>query len=201
MKSAVVFDVGGVLLDWNPRYLYRKLLPTEASISAFFDEVGFAAWNAKQDSGRPWADGVRELATRFPHHSRLIEAANVRWPEMIAGPIHETVTLLENLKSNGTPVFAITNFSSEKWFMACEQFRFLTLFDDAVVSGDVGVMKPDAAIYHRLLQRNRLRPQGCIFVDDSPINVAGASAVGMIGIHFQSPSKLRAELGSHGVSI
>lgn len=197
-SPAIVFDIGGVLLDWNPRHLYRKLLPSDQHVEAFFEEVDFASWNLAQDAGRTWQEGVSLLSAQYPHHRHLIKAANVRWIEMISSPIAGTVALLEELHARGAPLFAITNFSSEKWIVAHEEFPFLGLFRDVVVSGDERVMKPDPAIFEILLSRQELRASDCIFIDDSAPNVAAANKVGMNGLHFRTPERLHTELLAHG---
>lgn len=201
MTLSVVFDVGGVLIDWNPRHLYRKLLPDETAIDAFLDEVGFHAWNAQQDAGRAWDQAVADLAGRFPHRRALIEAADGRWPEMVAGPIAGTVAILEALHESGTPLFAITNFSSAKWRLTQERFSFLNRFRDIVVSGDERVVKPEADIFRRFLDRNDLAPEECLFIDDSPVNTKGAAAIGMRPVRFQSPDALREALAEHGIRV
>ncbi|MGI9406902.1 MAG: HAD family hydrolase [Hyphomicrobiaceae bacterium] len=201
MNKVVVFDVGGVLLDWNPRYLYRKLLPDDATIEAFFDEVGFSAWNISLDAGRNWDEAVAELGSRFPHRQALIEAAHFRWFDMVSGPIIGTVEILEALNADDVPLYAITNFSSEKWIGAKERFAFLNHFRDTVVSGDEKITKPDPAIYECLLQRNSLEPENCVFIDDSAANVASATAIGIPAIQFKSPAALRNDLVANGFSL
>ncbi|MEH6524637.1 MAG: HAD family phosphatase [Sneathiella sp.] len=201
MGQAVIFDIGGVLLDWDPRNLYRKMLPDETSIDAFFDEVGFANWNAQQDKGRQWSEGVADLSEQFPHRSSLIEAAHLRWNEMIENTFPDTVVILESLAAQQFPLYAITNFSSEKWGEVQKRFEFLSLFRDAVVSGDEKVMKPDAAIFQCLLTRNDLQAGECIFIDDSPVNTKGAEALGMKTVRFETSAQLRNELEEHGLII
>ncbi|MEH6547602.1 MAG: HAD family phosphatase [Sneathiella sp.] len=201
MRKAVIFDIGGVLLDWNPRHLYRKMLPDEKSIDAFFDEVGFSAWNIQQDAGRSWGDGVAELIEEFPHHNSLIKAAHLRWHEMIESPIHDTVVILELLAARQTALFAISNISSEKCAELQERFKFFSLFRDIVVSGDEKVLKPEATIYQRFLTRNDLQAEDCIFIDDSPVNTKGAEALGMKAVRFETPAQLLNELEEYGLII
>ena len=201
MTLSVVFDVGGVLIDWNPRHLYRKLLPDETAIDAFLDEVGFLAWNAQLDAGRDWDQAVADLSGRFPHRRALIEAADRRWSEMVAGPISGTVAILDALHGNGAPLYAITNFSSQKWRLTQARYPFLTRFRDVVVSGDERAVKPDAEIFHRFLDRNELAPETCLFIDDSAANVDAAAGVGMHSVRFQSPDSLRKSLAERGIGI
>lgn len=200
MTLSVVFDVGGVLIDWNPRHLYRKLLPDETAIDAFLDEVGFLAWNAQLDAGRDWDQAVADLSGRFPHRRALIEAADRRWSEMVAGPISGTVAILDALHGNGAPLYAITNFSSQKWRLTQARYPFLTRFRDVVVSGDERLVKPDAEIFRCFLERNGLTPETCLFIDDAPANVESAVELGMRGVQFQSPDALREALAEHGFS-
>ena len=201
MPLSLVFDVGGVLIDWNPRHLYRRLLPDETAVEDFLDEVGFYSWNARQDAGRDWDTAVAELAARFPHRRLLIEAGHHRWLEMVAGPITGTVEILEALHGNGTPLYAITNFSSEKWRLTQARFAFLNQFRDVVVSGDEKAMKPEPEIFRRFLDRNNLAPEACLFIDDSAANAEGAAAMGMHAVRFESAEALRQALVEHGVAV
>ena len=200
MPRAVVFDVGCVLIQWDVYALYRKLLPNDAAITAFIDEVDLFAHNLEFDRGKPFADGVRELSAAFPHHAALIRAFDERWEETVTGPIQGTVDILEALKQDGVPLYAITNFASEKWALTSKRFPFLvSSFIDVVVSGDEGTIKPDREIFERLLQRNALSAENCLFIDDTEKNVAGAKAVGMDGVQFKSPQQLRYDLEARGL--
>ncbi|HZC27740.1 MAG TPA: HAD family hydrolase, partial [Actinopolymorphaceae bacterium] len=172
--DAVVFDVGGVLLDWNPRYLYRTLLPDEAAVERFLAEVCTAEWNAAQDAGRSWAEAVAELTARFPDHADLIRAFDERWPEMVAGQLDETVGVLTELQAKGIPTFALTNFSADKWEITRRRWDFLRALDGAVVSGIELVAKPDPEIYSLLLERYDLMPHRTFYTDDVHANVEAA---------------------------
>lgn len=197
--KAVVFDLGGVLIDWDPRYLYRKLLADEAAVEEFLATVCTPEWNAEQDRGRPFAEGVAELVERFPVHAAAITAYHERWPEMLAGDIGGAVELLAELRAAGVPVYALTNWSAETFPVAQRRFPFLQWFEDIVVSGEVKLAKPDPRIYRLALERNRLRAQTTLFVDDALHNVQAARALGLPAIHFQSPHALRAELAQRGL--
>ncbi|MFO1350344.1 MAG: HAD family phosphatase [Gammaproteobacteria bacterium] len=190
----VVFDVGGVLLDWNPRYLYRKLFTEEAAMEHFLTHVCSYTWNLMQDAGRPFADGLVELKSRYPEHAGMINAYHQRWEEMVAGEIAGSVAILSALRKRKVPLFAITNFSTEKFVQVERRYDFFRAFSGIVVSGEVRLIKPDPAIYLRLLHENRLKAGECVFIDDSLINVRGAEAVGMHAIHFRSPAQLRDDL-------
>jgi 2-haloacid dehalogenase len=194
MAKAVIFDIGAVLIDWNPKYLYAKLLPDEAAIDAYLDEIGFHEWNRALDAGGLWGPGIEDLVTRFPHHKELIEASHLRWHEMLPGAIDGTVAILDRLAEKGTPLYAITNYSTEKWLETKARFPFFGHFRDIVVSGDERLLKPDAAIYRLCLERNALKAGECIFIDDQPKNVAAAAALGIDAIQFEAPEQLEREL-------
>lgn len=198
--TAVIFDVGGVLVDWNPRYLYRKLFDgDEAGMERFLTHVCSMTWTLMQDAGRPFADGVAALAARYPEHAELIAAYDARWDEMVAGAFDEVVALVGALEARGVPLYALTNFSVEKFTGVRRRFDVFDAFDGIVVSGAVGLVKPDPAIYLRLVQDHGLRPAACLFIDDSPINVAGAEAVGIAAHRFRGAPALRAELERRGL--
>jgi 2-haloacid dehalogenase len=199
MRNTVIFDIGGVLIDWNPRYLYSKLLPDDAAIESFLHEIGFDDWNRRLDGGGLWGPRVAELTELYPHHRALIEAAHHRWHEMLPGEISGTVAILERLAASQVPLYAITNYSTEKWIETKARFPFFAHFRDIVVSGDEQMLKPDAAIYQLCLQRNGLEAESCIFIDDVPRNVAAASTVGIEGILFENPQKLEADLKARGI--
>ncbi len=196
----VVFDVGDVLLHWDPHAPYRALLPDEAAIRAFFDEIDFYGWNLENDRGHGWDRAVAELSAKFPHRADLIRVAHQQWGESITGPIEGTVEILRRLKAAGVPLYAITNFS-EKWAEAQARYDFLReSFIDVVVSAEERLVKPDPRIYEVLLKRNALKPEDCVFIDDRLANVEAARGVGMAAIHFQSPEALERDLRALGVA-
>ena len=195
----VVFDIGNVLVHWEPRALYRKIFATEDEVEWFITHVCNSDWNIEQDRGRSFAEGVAELTARFPQHAEAIAAYDLRWHETVLGPIDGTVAILEELAARGTALYAITNFNQHKFRESAARFPFLRLFRDTVVSGDERLLKPDPAIYRVLLTRNGLAAGDCVFIDDSEKNVKGAEAVGMTGIHFTTPDALRAELAKLGL--
>jgi 2-haloacid dehalogenase len=199
MTRAVIFDVGHVLIDWNPRHLYSKMLASEAEIEAFLEEIGFDEWNRALDAGGLWADAIAQAVARHPHRRDLIEAAHIRWHEMVPGAIDGTVAILELLAAQGVPLYAITNYSAEKFVETRARFPFFSHFRDIVVSADEGLMKPDAAIYRLCLQRNGLDASACVFIDDVPANVAGAAAVGIDAILFESPGQLARDLAARNI--
>lgn len=199
-RRVVVFDLGGVLIDWNPRYLYRKLFAgDEAAMESFLATVCTVEWNERQDAGRSFADAVAELAPHHPDKLDLIEAFGSRFGEMIPGAIEGTVGILAELREAGVPRYALTNWSAETFPPQRRRFDFLTWFDGIVVSGEEGVIKPNPAIFQILLERYRIAPDEAIFIDDNPRNAAAAAALGIHGIHFRSPEQLRRELEAVGV--
>lgn len=196
---AVVFDVGGVLLDWDPNYLFRKLIADDDERRWFLTEICSPSWNAKQDGGRSWAEATSELARQFPEHSNLIAAYDERWEEMISGPIAGTVSLLSDLRSAGVAFYALTNFSAEKWEVAKDRWGFLTGFDGTVVSGTEKVTKPDLRIYQILLDRYALDPARTFYTDDMKENVEAARVAGLDAEVFVDPDTLRQQLVDRGV--
>jgi 2-haloacid dehalogenase len=198
--KTVVFDVGGVLLDWNPRYLYRMMFgDDDEAMECFLADVCSTAWNLSLDAGRPFASGVAELCGRFPEQSALIAAYDSRWEDMVRGAFEDTVDLARTLKANGVPLYALTNFSSEKMALVRPRYDFFTLFDGMVVSGEIGIVKPDPAIYRHLLERFDLLAEETLFIDDSTVNIAGAEAAGLNAIHYRSASRLRSDLAGWGL--
>jgi 2-haloacid dehalogenase len=194
--KAVVFDLGGVLIDWDPRYLYRKLLADEAAVEEFLATVCTPEWNAEQDRGRPFAEGVAELVERHPAHAAAIAAYFDRWGEMLGGEIGGTVELLAELRAAGMPLYALTNWSAETFVIARERFELLSWFDGVVVSGEERMIKPDPAFFRLLLDRFGLAPEATFYVDDSEPNVAAASALGLDAVRFTGPEQLRRELAA-----
>ena len=192
--EAVVFDLGGVLIDWDPRYLYRKLLADEAAMEEFLATVCTPEWNAEQDRGRPFAEGVAELAGRHPEHAVAIAAYHERWPEMVAGDVPGTVEVLADLRAAGVPLYALTNWSAETFAITRPRFEFLDWFCGLLVSGEEGIAKPDPAIFRLLLDRFGLDPAATFFVDDSEANVATARELGIDAVRFTGPRRLRREL-------
>ena len=200
LRGTVVFDLGGVLIDWDPRHLYRKLFPGDAAgMERFLSEVCTGAWNLQQDAGRPWAEATAALKAEYPAQAALIDAFHRRWPEMIAGPIAGTVDILADLKAAGTPLYALTNWSAETYPVALERFPFMEWFRGVVVSGQEKLIKPDPRIYRLLVERHGLRPEDIVYIDDNVRNAAAATALGMHGIHFTGPPALRQELVSLGL--
>ena len=194
-RNVAIFDLGGVLIEWNPRHLYRKLFDgDEAAMEHFLANVCTTEWNQRQDAGRTFAEGVRELMPLHAERLELIEAFGKRFSEMIPGAIEGSVTVLAELKQLGVPIYAITNWSAETFPPQRDRFPFLSWFEGIVVSGFEGVIKPDRRIFEILCERYRVKPEQAVFIDDVAGNAEAASALGIHGIHFRSPEQLRSEL-------
>ena len=190
----MVFDLGGVLIDWNPRHLYRKLIADEAEMEEFLSTVCTQAWNERQDAGRTFAEAAAILCAQHPRHRELIEAYGARFDEMLKGPIEGSVAILESLHQRGVALYALSNWSGETFPLAERRFQFLKLFRGMVISGEVGVIKPDPRIFQTLLERHRIEAEDAVYIDDNPRNAEAARALGIHGIHFTDPPKLRREL-------
>ena len=197
----VIFDIGNVLIDWNPRHLYAKLVANDVERERLLAEVLPMSWHGELDMGKSFAQGVRERVALFPEHEILIRAWDARWPEMITGPIEESVAILGELMQAKVPVYAITNYNREKFDGERRRFAFYDWFDDLVVSGDVQLLKPDERIYRMLLERNGIDPSSAIFIDDRLENVVGAQAVGLAGHHFKTGEGLRLDLRARGLPV
>jgi 2-haloacid dehalogenase len=194
-RDIVIFDLGGVLIDWDPRHLYRKLFSgDEAAMEAFLATVCTHEWNRGQDAGRSFAEGARLLKALHPGRAELIDAYGARFDEMMAGPIEGSVEILAELHRRGTRLFGLSNFSAETYPPAFARFAFLRWLEAVVVSGEVGVIKPDPRIYELALARFAIDPLRAVFIDDVEANVAAATGFGMHGIRFTSAAALRAEL-------
>jgi 2-haloacid dehalogenase len=200
--DTIIFDLGGVLIDWNPRYVYRKIFNTEEEVEWFLENVTTPEWNENQDAGYPLHRATEELIAKHPEWEPEIKAYYGRWLEMLGDAIHETVEILQQLKKTGRyKLYALTNWSGETFPHALNRFEFFKLFDGVVVSGEEKMRKPSAEFYKILLDRYKLDPAETIFVDDSLRNVKGAEAVGIAGIHFHNPKQLKEELKNFGIEI
>ena len=198
----LIFDIGGVLVDWDPRVLYERLLPAGEPLDAFLRDVVTPEWHFQHDAGRPFAETSAELTGRFPHHAELIAAWGPRFNDSNRALIPGMDALLAELDQGGVPLFAITNFSGE--FFPAFRAKYPALFDRfrvILVSGDEKLVKPDAAIYRLALARFGVAAGDAVFVDDRADNVAGAEAVGMTGIVFTDAAALRASLRGLGLPV
>jgi FMN phosphatase YigB (HAD superfamily) len=196
-----VFDIGNVLVDWNPMYLFRKLFESEEEAEWFLANVCTPEWNLEFDAGEVYAEGVAKLTVRFPRYWREISAYDTRFKETFNGPIAESVAVQQALVKAEIPTFAITNFSWEKYMGFLGDWPFLSDFDGVVVSGLEGIVKPDPRIFMRFCERYSLAPDTCVFVDDSEMNVTAARKVGMHTIHYTTPQAMREAFKGFGFPV
>lgn len=194
MVKNIVFDFGGVLVDWNPRYLYDGYFGDEAKSCWFIDNICTGEWNMQMDGGKPFAEGVAELSAVHPEWAGAIEIYHSRWMEMIGGEVAGTADVVRRLKEAGYGVYGLTNWSGETFPAVRDRYEVFALLDGIVVSGDEHLLKPDPRIYRLLLDRYSLRPEESLFIDDNEANVAGARAVGMYGLRFGSAAQLDNDL-------
>ena len=199
-KPVVIFDLGAVLIDWNPRHLYRTLFDDEEVMEAFLRDVCSPAWNAEQDRGRTWQEAVDLLTAEHPEQRDLIHAYRDRWDEMLKGPIEGSVAILERLDADGYELHALTNWSAETFPVARERFEFLARFRTILVSGEEGLKKPDSAIFELMLERIGHPAERCVFIDDSAHNIEAAASLGFDAIHFSTPKQLQVDLTQRGIS-
>jgi 2-haloacid dehalogenase len=199
--GTVVFDLGGVVIDWDPRHLYRKVFEDPEEMERFLSTVCTPAWNEGFDRGLPFRDGVERLAAEHPDLAGPIRAYRDRWDEMLAGTIRGTVELLAELRSVGVRLFALSNWSADTFPRARDRYEVLGWFEGILISGDVGATKPSPRIYRVFLDRFRLRADDCVVVDDRPENVEAARALGFPAILFVSAEGLRNDLRGFGFPI
>jgi 2-haloacid dehalogenase len=200
--EAGVFDLGGVLIDWNPRYLYRKLFAgDEAGMERFLAEVCTPAWNLELDRGRPFAAAIDELARDHPDQQQAIRAYWDRWPEML-GPVNRAVVaILRELRAGGLPLYSLSNWSAETFATTRSLVPELTLFDDILISGAAGRVKPEPELFELAIRRFHIAPERAFFVDDIAANVAAAQAFGLTALQFTGADDLRRDLIRLGVVI
>ena len=198
--NTIIFDLGGVLIDWNPRYVYRSIFKTEEEIDWFFENVATHDWNENQDAGYPIAKATEDLVAQHPEWEKEIKAYYGRWTEMLGGPIPGTVEIFRQLiQIPGLKTYALTNWSAETFHIALERYDFLHWFDGRVVSGEEKTRKPFPDFYQRLLNRYNVNPAEALFIDDNLRNVKAAETLGIASIHFQSPSQLKEEIKRHNL--
>jgi 2-haloacid dehalogenase len=199
-NTAIVFDFGGVLLDWDPRHLYRKLFDGNPdAMERFLSDVDFFAWNLQQDAGRPFSVAVAELSQHFPQYASLIAVYPERYPESLSGPIQGSVNLLAQLQQAGYPLFGLSNWSTETFRLVRDKYAFMSWFELILLSGEVKLLKPDPRIYATFLQRIGRTASECLLIDDSKANIASAHQMGFMIILFESPSQLESELYQRGL--
>jgi len=200
--DTIIFDLGGVLVDWKPEYLYRKIFHgNEEKMQWFLKNVCSPEWNMEQDAGRTIEEGNKVKINEFPEYEDLIKLFYKEWPTMFSGPIHENLDLFKKLKaSENYKIYALTNWGSEKWGKALELFPFFNDFDGAVVSGYEKTRKPFPEIYNILLKRFNISPEKAIFIDDNNDNVLGAKYLNIHGIHYKNHQQLIQELKTYNIN-
>ncbi|MGZ3777290.1 MAG: HAD family hydrolase [Mucilaginibacter sp.] len=195
MINTIIFDLGAVLIDWNPRYMYRTIFSDEAEMEKFLDEITTSDWNEEQDAGRPLKHGTEILVQQFPEHEENIRAFYGRWHEMLGEAFHDTVEIFRQLKEGGKyKLYALTNWSAETFPVALRRFEFLNWFDGIVVSGAEKMRKPTPEFYHILLDRYHVKANEALFIDDNYRNILAAEKIGINCIHFTSAEQLDLEL-------
>ena len=193
----IIFDLGGVLIDWNPQYMYRKIFTDTDQCKWFLENICTNDWNEQQDGGRLIKDANKELIEKYPEHKENIEAYYTRWEEMLNGPIEGTVSIFKELKENKNfNIYALTNWSAETFPRALELYNFLHWFDGRLVSGEENTRKPFKEIYNLILTRFNLIANETVFIDDNLRNIKAAEEVGIKSIHFINPDQLKKELVS-----
>jgi len=191
----IVFDIGKVLIHYDPNIPYSRLIPDEAEREAFFGTVCTHEWNLEQDRGRDWADAEALLIAEHPDKEELIRAFRLHWHEMVSHAYDDSVDIMLDLIQQGRDVTMLTNFAADTFKQAREMFPFLKVPRGVTVSGEIGMIKPDREIYDRHVQNFDLDPAACLFIDDSEKNVEGAIAAGWQAVHFTSAAELRDDLG------
>jgi 2-haloacid dehalogenase len=201
--ETIIFDLGGVLIDWNPKYVYRKVFNgDEEKVDWFLGNVCTTEWNVEHDAGRPLKEGTELLVNQFPEYEEWIRIYYDRWPDMLGGPIKETVALFEQLKQfESLKLYALTNWSAETFPVALQRFDFLHQFEGIVVSGAEKTRKPFQEIYEITLNRYQINPKKAVFIDDNINNVEAAIKSGMKGIHFKNAEQLQLALRDFNVAL
>ena len=198
--KSIVFDFGGVLVDWNPRHLFRKVFEDENEMEQFLKEICTDDWNVEQDRGRTLEEGTDLLIKKYPEKADLISLYYDRWPEMLNGTIQGSIDILMKLKEH-YKIYGLTNWSAETFPIALERYDFFSLLDGMVVSGTERVIKPGPEIYKLLIERYDIVPEESVFIDDNLKNVQAAKRLNFKTVHFKNPEQLREELLGLGVSL
>jgi 2-haloacid dehalogenase len=199
-STTIVFDFGGVIMDWSPYYLYRQFFNDDpVAVDRFLQEIGFAGWNQEFDRGHPFMEGVAELSRRFPAYQELIQAFDYKWEETLAGAIEPTVNILWELKTAGYPLYGLSNWSAEKFAIVRSKYEFFNWFVSIILSGEVKLLKPDRQIFELLLNKIGRPANECLFIDDSIHNITAAKELGFSTILFKSPEQLKNELCQRGL--
>ena len=198
--NTVIWDFGGVLIDWDPRYLYRKVFYTDHAVEHFLNYICTPDWNEEQDAGRSFEEGTRFLINLYPQYSKEIKMFYDRWEEMLGGPVAENVEILKNMKDRGDiRLIGLTNWSAESFPIALQKYEFLHWFDGILVSGIEGIRKPDPEIYELVVSRYKIDKRSAIFIDDNKRNIIAAQQQNISSLHFQNSQQLKAALKLAGI--
>ncbi len=192
--TTIIFDFGNVFVKWDAHAVYDRFFPDPQAVDSFLQEIRFHEWNAHQDAGRPFNEGIALLSEQYPHYADLIQAYDTYWEDSITDVYHGTVEIVRRLKREGWPIYLLSNFSAEKFPLMQKRYDFLDLFDDMIISGEHKLIKPDPAIFQLTLDRIGRKASECLFVDDSFPNIEVARKMGFHTIHFQSPEQLERDL-------
>ncbi|GAB4541069.1 MAG: HAD-IA family hydrolase [Anaerolineales bacterium] len=191
---AVVFDFGGVLVQWNPRKIFQDYFPSPQAVDDFLAETRFSEWNAEQDKGRSFLEGIEIFSAEFPQYAHIIRAFHARWLDSIEGEISGTVEILRALKEQRLPLYGLSNWSMETFPMTRKMFPFFEWFDGVILSGEVKCVKPEPRIFELCLAMTQKAARECIFIDDSLPNIHAAQTMGFDALHFSTPEALRQDL-------
>ncbi len=192
--TAIIFDFGNVFVKWDPHGVYKRFFPTPEAVDSFLTEIRFMEWNARQDAGRSFKDGIAELSSQFPQYAELIQAYDTYWADSITETLDGTIAIAQDLKSAGWDLYLLSNFSAETFPLMQKRYEFLRLFDDVIISGEHKLVKPDPAIYQLTLERIKREAHECLFIDDSRPNIDAAQKLGFHTIQFRSPEQLDKDL-------
>ncbi len=192
--NAIIFDLGNVLIGWDAHLLYRRYFSDREATNRFLEEIRFMEWNAHQDAGRSFKDGVADLSRQFPQYKDLIQAYDTYWEESLTEPYYETIEIVHALKNAGWPLYMLSNFSMEKFKLIEHKYPVFGWFDDKIISGEHKVVKPAPEIFNITLQRIGRDSKECLFIDDSLPNIETADRLGFQTLHFHSPTQLKDEL-------
>lgn len=192
----IIFDFGGVLLDWNPRYLYRTFFRNEKEMEYFLANICTNEWNAEQDRGRPFSEGIKLLQSQHPEYKEAIQLFGDKWEDMLKGEILDGVKLLQEFKGQNYRIWGLTNWSAETIQIAYRKYDLFKLFDGIVVSGEEKLIKPDKRIYQVLLDRYKLNPEESVFIDDTPANIKTAQEMGFYAVLFDNIINVREQLSN-----
>jgi 2-haloacid dehalogenase len=192
--KALLFDFGNVLVKWDVHRIYDAYFPAPADVDAFLEEVHFYEWNSHMDRGLSFAEGVAQASAEFPQYARLFRLFDDQWLETVREPIEGSIAIARRLKGAGHPLYLLSNISKEKFPQARREHNFLSMFEDCILSSELGVIKPEPAIFEQTLQRIHQRTEDVIFIDDAQANVEAASRLGIASICFETPEQLERKL-------